>query len=314
MRWVGGGGEEDLRGALATVVPELAGEGVVVPVGIPGTPRRYWRAAARVGEGHVAKFAWSADAAVRLDHELTVMERLRELAPAVPLPEVVAASRDPLLLITRYVPGVPCSGPPLDEGSTDTIPVQLAEALAALHAPAVRDGLTASPGVVLGDPEPQSDTSALRERFAGPIVTGDRARRVRTWCDWIDDLQGGPGPDPVVVHGDLHGHNLVLSEDGERLRLVTDLEEVAVGDPHYDLRYLVSIRADLAWFAACRTAYERASGRRLDVERILAWHVLTALGDAMWRTERGVPLPGGVSPDGSVDDIAWRMGELGVTP
>jgi aminoglycoside phosphotransferase (APT) family kinase protein len=311
---VGDGSVGALRGALGVVVPGLADERIVLGPQIPGNPRAYWRGAARVGEGHVAKFAWSAEAAARLEHELTVMPLLRELAPSVPLPEIVASSRDPLLLVTRSVPGVPCAGPPLDRGATDTIPVQLAEALAALHAPAVRDGLTASPDITLGDPEPQSRTQDLRQRVAGAIVTGERARRVRTWCDWIDDLQGGPAPDPVVVHGDLHGHNLVISEDGERLRLVADLEEVALGDPHYDLRYLVSIRSDLAWFAACCTAYERASGRRLDVERILAWHVLTALGDAMWRTELGVPLPGGMTPDGSVDDITWRMAELGIAP
>lgn len=44
---------------------------------------------------------------------------------------------------------------------------------------------------------------------------------------------------------------------------------------------------------AVMDAYERLSGRRPSTERIMAWHILTALGDALWRTEAGVALPGG---------------------
>jgi aminoglycoside phosphotransferase (APT) family kinase protein len=104
----------------------------------------------------------------------------------------------------------------------------------------------------------------------------------------------------------------VVSEDGERLLLVVDFEEVAVADPHYDFRYLVSIRRDLDWFTACCDAYERSSGRRLSIERILAWHIRTALGDALWRTELGVTLPGDLTPDDYIDDITRRLAELGL--
>jgi hypothetical protein len=53
-------------------------------------------------------------------------------------------------------------------------------------------------------------------------------------------------------------------------------------------------------------------GRRLSADRILAWHMLTALGDALWRTELGVPLPGGLTPADYVEDITRRLGELGI--
>ncbi|MDQ1378413.1 MAG: hypothetical protein QOE15_2586 [Acidimicrobiaceae bacterium] len=32
---------------------------------------------------------------------------------------------------------------------------------------------------------------------------------------------------------------------------------------------------------------------RFAIERLMAWHILTALGDALWRTEAGVALLGG---------------------
>jgi hypothetical protein len=58
-----------------------------------------------VGDQFIAKFAWSHAAALRLAHEIGVLTALAR-EPEVPfLPEVVASSMDPLLLVTRRVPG-----------------------------------------------------------------------------------------------------------------------------------------------------------------------------------------------------------------
>jgi aminoglycoside phosphotransferase (APT) family kinase protein len=302
---------EAVGAAVARLVPELAGAPVVLVPRVPGNPPRYWQGTAQIGDRHIAKFAWSAEAAVTVGRELAVLELLREVAPSLPIPEVVAGSRDPVLFVTRRVPGIPAGNPYADDPSPSRIPTQLAEVLAVLHDPAVRDHLA----VHLPDldaPEPQATTDALRERFAGPVVQAARAGRVRMWCDWIDDVQQRPAPEPTVVHGDLHAHNLVVSEDGRQLRLVVDFGEAALGDPAYDFRYLVAMRHDLDWFTACHSAYERRTRRRLPLERILAWHIRTALGDALWRTERShLPLPGNLSPDDYVDDIARRVAHLG---
>lgn len=37
--------------------------------------------------------------------------------------------------------------------------------------------------------------------------------------------------------------------------------------------------------------YQKLTGRRLSVERVMAWDLRTALGDALWRSEAGIPLP-----------------------
>jgi hypothetical protein len=60
-------------------------------------------------------------------------------------------------------------------------------------------------------------------------------------------------------------------------------------------------------------AYERCTGRRLAVERVMAWHVLTHLGDALWRTEAGIALPGGGTPATYVDDLAARFASLALS-
>jgi aminoglycoside phosphotransferase (APT) family kinase protein len=310
--WLPDGTVETVRAAVAAMAPELAREPIVMAPRIAGNPPAYSRGTARVGGGFLAKFAWSAQAAVGVERELAILPLLRELAPSIPVPEIVFASRNPLLFITRHVPGVPAGEPYARDTTPSAIPARLADALAALHAPALKE-LIEHHGVTMGETQPQATTSALRERFAGPIVTGPRAQRVLTWCDWIDDIHSHAAPETTIVHGDLHTHNMVVSDDGEQLLLVADYENVAIGDPHYDFRYLVSVGHDLDWFDDCRRVYQRQTGRQLSVERILAWHILTALGDALWRTELGVPLPGDLTPEGYADDITRRLRELSVT-
>ena len=61
-------------------------------------------------------------------------------------------------------------------------------------------------------------------------------------------------------------------------------------------------------------AYERFARRALDLDRVMAWHVLTVLGDALWRTEAGVELPGpGGSAETWVDDLAIDSTRCAVT-
>ncbi len=44
----------------------------------------------------------------------------------------------------------------------------------------------------------------------------------------------------------------------------------------------------------------------------MSWHVLTALGDALWRTEAGVDLPGGGDARSFVDEVQGRLEALGI--
>ena len=48
----------------------------------------------------------------------------------------------------------------------------------------------------------------------------------------------------------------------------------------------------------------------------MALHLRTSLGDALWRTEAGLPLlfprPGGGTPDDYVDELAARFALLGI--
>ena len=296
-----------MRAALAVVVPELADEPLAFAPWIDGDrPGVYWKRTVRVGERWVAKFAWSEAAGVRIARELEALRRLPAVAPAIPVPRLVAGSTDPLLFVTELVDGVPMGDDPEIDPADGHVPEQLARCVAALHEPVVRDALV---GLDLEPPTVQATTDEIRSRLAPRFVSRDRRPTVLALCDVADEALAAE-VEAVVVHGDLHGHNAVVSEDHAELLLVADFEQVALGDPHHDFRYLPTTRHDLGWFRRVVAAYEGTTGRALSIERIFGWHVRTALGDALWRRELGVALPRDLSPDEYVDDLVHLAGEL----
>jgi aminoglycoside phosphotransferase (APT) family kinase protein len=130
------------------------------------------------------------------------------------------------------------------------------------------------------------------------------------WCDWVDDvLRVGPNDVSALVHGDLHGDNQVWDEASTTLVAMVDFEESGIADPHFDLRYLPGSAQSVDLVLAVMAAYERLSGTRLATDRV-TWHVLTVLGDALWRTEAEVALPGGGSAATWVDGLATRLDTL----
>lgn len=208
-----------------------------------------------------------------------MLDRLRAHAPLLALPELAVLNREPAFLVTRRVEGEPLSwewASSLGDEETTEVARELATFLVRLH--------DLEPGAVLGDlpvvsPTAQADTENLRRRFT-PLVDEVRGQSVLRWCEWVDDvLTSRPMPLPeVLVHGDLHGYNQVWDRASASLIAVVDFEESGIADPHFDLRYLPSNSHGPQLVLAVMAAYEQLSGRRLSIERVMAWHVLTAPG------------------------------------
>jgi hypothetical protein len=164
------------------------------------------------------------------------------------------------------------------------------------------------PGLVV--PRPQATTDAIRSRLP-PFLDAHRADLARRWCDWVDEILASPSPQQVLAHGDLHGYNQVWDRSTWKLRLVADFEVSGPADAEYDLRYFPPLEPPLGVVHAVCERYAALVGSSLDVRRVMAWHVRTALGDALWRSEAGVPLPAGCTPASYVDDIRRKFEELG---
>ena len=287
--------------------PELSG----LPVDLPDLAGRdnpdFQSSSAALGENFFVKFAWSETAARRLLHQIRVLAALAR-DPAVPfLPEVVASGTDPVILVTRRVRGSSLFKV-ADSIDPDYAGRQIAGFLAALHGDEARRRVEAVTGAVPAW-YPLVTTSALRDRF-GRWVTPEQHREVEQWCDWADEILAERRP-LVLVHGDLHGDNQVWS--GGELRAVIDFENAGTGEPEYDLRAFPGpgLGPGLELLTAIIRHYERSAGRELCVERLMAWHLRQTLGDALWRSEAGLPLPDHRTPGEWVADIAVRFRHLG---
>jgi aminoglycoside phosphotransferase (APT) family kinase protein len=313
MRWLAECSAEALGDALRVAAPQLSGCPVTVAVPDPaakGDPL-WWSSSTVVGERFIVKFAWSRPAALRLVREIGVLTALgRE--PKVPfLPEVVASSTDPVLLVTRIVPGDSLFEV-VDSIDRDRAGEQLARFLAALHDPATRQRAEVVVGKLTGAHLPPATAGTLRERF-GRWARPNQRPIITRWCDWADAVLVSPDP-AVLVHGDLHGNNQVWDHD--ELRLVVDLETVGAAEPEYDLRTFPgpAMGPGVELLTAVMRHYQQITGRQLSADRVMAWHLRTALGDALWRSEAAIPLADHRTAPEWVDDLAARFSMLGIDP
>jgi aminoglycoside phosphotransferase (APT) family kinase protein len=305
LGWFSGYTDAELRAALRTDLP-------IVLHGQPDLSRPTWASArATVGDSIFAKLAFAHETAVRIWREARVLGVLAELKLAVP--ELVASSPNPAFSATRLIRG----GSPLGyeavaaaaPGRIDELASQLAAFLAQLHAVRMADRVDDLPRV----PEQSLHvtTDDLRARFTTLIAPLQQAI-VRGWCDWIDD-ELARGGETVYVHGDFHPYNQLWDLDEPRLLAVVDYETSGLGERELDFRVLPVFGPGPELLAATVDHYEHASGHKLRIPRILAYHVLNHLGDSLWRTEAGAPAPGG-SPSDYVEVAARNLSAFGIAP
>jgi aminoglycoside phosphotransferase (APT) family kinase protein len=309
LTWLDEPTVDALRAALRTVAPDLA-EATIVPRGLePNDDPKYCTASAVVDGRFVVRFAWACPAALRICHQAQILDALRTAMPRLPLPEVAAVSRDPAMLVLRWVSATPFFGVRhrIGPATLHGVARDLATVLAELHDPGVLRAVVGTVGP-LPKPTAHATTDTLRDRF-GVLVRPDQRDRVLSWCDWADTVLAAEGR-TVLVHGDFHGDNHLWDQKTLRLRLVIDLETVGTGEPEFDLRCLPG-DCGIELFTATVAHYEKLTGTKLDVDRIMAWHLRTVLGDALWRAEAGIPLPDKRTPVQWVDDLTARFTALG---
>ncbi|WP_427891485.1 phosphotransferase family protein [Kribbella sp. GL6] len=297
MKWLDEYSPAAIADLVRQVAPELADLPIVTRELVNKDEPVWWSSSAVLGGRYVAKFAWSRPAALRLAHEVAVLDAL---SPAVPyLPKVVASSTDPLLLVTELVPGTSLFEV-IDAIDRDEAGRQLAHFLSELH----------RAGEQLGEVPPATlqpaTTDTLRAQL-GKWIRPEQLPSVLRWCDWADDVLATPRPQ-VLVHADLHGGNQVW--DGARLRAIVDFETTGLADPEYDLRAFPGTGPGVELVSATMHHYRELTGYQLETDRMMAWHLRTALGDVLWRSEAGTPLADHRTPPDWIDDLTARFSAL----
>ena len=312
--WLPEYSEGALRSALRVADAGLAAR----PIELTGTndlTRPKWASGSAVIDGRfLAKFAFSEPTAVRVWHEARVLELLGDRAE-FDVPELVAACPDPAFLVTRLLTaGVPLSYELVSESipaRVDEIGAELARFLASLHRPDILALARERLDRPLRTPEPglQASTDELRARLT-PLIEPGQRELLHRLCDSVDEQLANPG-EPVFLHGDFHGHNQLWDRRTLRLLLVADFETSGAAEAEYDIRAIPALGPGVDLLTATVDHYALCSGRQLSLERIMAWHVPTTLGDALWRTEAGLPLllarPGGGTPANYVEEFGGTL-------
>jgi aminoglycoside phosphotransferase (APT) family kinase protein len=231
----------------------------------------------------------------RADHEKTLreFEALRvAFARGVLCPEPIAVGEcetgEDYLVMARVNgdtnPRQLVAGEPFARTRTNIIP-QLAENLARIHTLTPAD-VAAAPN--MRSPEAGEDPllsarrtveETYRQDLLNPHPAVEWAFR---WLDRQIETLKEPGRPTCVVHGDFRIGNILYDENG--LTSVLDWEGVHIGEPEDDLSWLCTrvwrfgqtskeaggIVTREEWIRA----YEAASGRSINRERVAAWEVL----------------------------------------
>ncbi|MES2751922.1 MAG: phosphotransferase family protein [Pseudomonadota bacterium] len=124
-----------------------------------------------------------------------------------------------------------------------------------------------------------SDLASEYRSFGWPRPVFDLALR------WLGDNEPPPSDVVTLVHGDFRHGNLIVGPEG--IRAVLDWELAHFGDPMEDLGWISvnswrfgEIDRPVGGFGTREdlfAAYEAASGRRVDVARVMFWEVLGTL-------------------------------------
>jgi hypothetical protein len=292
LRWLSEYSESALRSPLRVAGARLDR----LPIELTGTSdlsRPAWASGTATIDGRLlAKFAFSEPNAVRVWNEARVLELLGNQS-GFDVPKLVVASPNPAFLVTRIVErGVPLSYELVDASMperVDAVGAELAGFLANLHAPEILSLASARLGEPLRVPEPglQATTGELRLRFT-PMIDSQQRELVQRWCDWADAQLSAP-TEVVFVHGDFHAYNQLWDARHFRLLLVADFETSGAAEPEYDFRVIPSFGPGVDLLTSTVQQYTELTGRRLSVTRIMALHLCTTLGDALWRFEAGLP-------------------------
>lgn len=306
MDWLADASVASLREAVTSAVPALA-DGTIELIGDFTVSNPEWSSGTViVDRAFIAKVAWSEPAAIRVLREARVLAALADVAPDLPIPRVVGVSSSPVAFVTSLVEGDPFGHH--ERPPWTLVASELASFLARLHQPELLGRVKSEvPGLLT--PSPQGTTDAIRSRLPS-FLDKHRADFARSWCDWVDEILASPSPHQVLAHGDLHGYNQIWDRNKWTLRLVADFEVSGPSDAEYDLRYFPPWAPTLGFVFAVSERYAALASRSLDLRRVMAWHVRTALGDALWRSEAGIPLPGGGTPASYVDDLRRKFEQL----
>lgn len=214
--------------------------------------------------GVVYRYPRHSSALAKLEDEVSILAHLNKLTWPVPIPQLTDFNGQRASY--KYIAGDVLDDTrlaSLSDAQLDTIGQELGEFLATLH--------QVDPGLIEHKSWRQKGTLLAYYQKRIQDTHDDNPWKSSGWnalhklLAARDEIK----PAEVVVHGDLHGLNTVITADGNHLAGVIDLSEIELGDPHQDFRKIFMTDARL--LPSALLGYQQRGGASLSEELVKLW-------------------------------------------
>lgn len=211
-------------------------------------------------QGLLYRYPRHEAAAAKLKDEVEILQNLQCYQWPTRIPQLL--DYHPHFATYRYIPGeviTPESAQIITNQQAELLGSQLGSFLAPFH------GLDHN---ILAHKATKHSTSLL-EYYTDRIEKNPNTPHFEAAHQALGELVSNTTVlQPVVLHGDLHGLNIVVDESNS-LQGVIDLSEMEIGDPHQEFRKIfMSIPNTLS---SALAAYEAAGGQHIDTDQVIRW-------------------------------------------
>lgn len=227
-------------------------------------------------QGLVYRYPRHASAAEKLEDEVNVLADINSQEWPISFPILV--SHNSVFSTYEYVPGSPLTTDTvasLTEHELERIGHELGQAMSMFHQ--LESG-------VVEQKRTKHDTTLL-EYYAQKINSCKGHPLYERAEEAFRRLAGFEGTsEPVVVHGDLHGPNVIIDPDSKRLAGIIDISEMEIGDPHQEFRKVFMTFPDA--LDSMIASYQASGGQPIDAERVIAWAYVNEWANLFYLADR----------------------------
>jgi aminoglycoside phosphotransferase (APT) family kinase protein len=206
----------------------------------------------------VYRYPRNQNASDKLKDEIDVLKELNHISFNVSIPRILEHTN--ACTAYEYIPGDIITeevSKSLNDNQATEIGYDLGEFLAILH--------SADPSIVSGKKTKQS--ISLFEYYTSRI---DNAKN-EPFYNHVNNLanQIKSTGTQVLMHGDLHGLNMIIDPISQNLTGVIDFSEVELGDRHQDFRKI--FMTNKRFLEPAVNKYQELTQTNLSIDQIIAW-------------------------------------------
>ncbi len=208
----------------------------------------------------VYRYPRNQAASAKLNDEVNVLDQLQHYKWPVKIPKLVEHHTD--YSAYRYIPGAVLDDEMignLSDKEAGDIGTKLGEFFLVMH--------SVSHTVVTAKKTKQ--TTSLLDYYSERIYGASDTTYKKHALKDLSLLSEKPMSNHVVVHGDLHGLNMVIDPMSHELVGVIDFSELEIGDPDQDFRKI--FMADKRLLQPAIDSYNKGSSRTIELNRVKHW-------------------------------------------